>query len=223
MGQTSDFWELVDSNADVAPAGRGRVRLKGGVIQQSVNGGAWSTIGGGDVPLPAGVINAVADGASLTATFSGEVAGGIEVTGLIQTGTASGGGAQDVIYGLLPNGLKTNTTSNNGAGSGPTSANKGFTFYRMSTGVSRLFGIVFRMPVTQTNRGPRYWQCEINDTAGVIGTCDGYWLDETTPLTSLVFLAQYVDGSTSVFTNIVKVIPGYAGPSYIAWAAQGRP
>lgn len=41
MGQTTDFWEFVDSNADIAPVGRGRLRVKGGIVQSSVNGGAW--------------------------------------------------------------------------------------------------------------------------------------------------------------------------------------
>lgn len=47
MGQTTDFVEFTDSTTDLAPAGRARFRLHGGVIQQSVDGGAWATVGAG--------------------------------------------------------------------------------------------------------------------------------------------------------------------------------
>jgi len=44
MGQTQDFQEFVDSNADVAAAGRVRLRSKGAVLQQSVDGGGWVNV-----------------------------------------------------------------------------------------------------------------------------------------------------------------------------------
>lgn len=47
MGQTTDVLDFSDSTAEVAPAGLGRLRKSGGVLQFSVDGGAWADIGAG--------------------------------------------------------------------------------------------------------------------------------------------------------------------------------
>lgn len=46
MGQTQDFQEFIESQAALSGPGTARIRLFGGVLQQSIDGGAWSTIGG---------------------------------------------------------------------------------------------------------------------------------------------------------------------------------
>lgn len=47
MGQTVDFLEMIESAAGVSLPGYGRMRMNGGVLQQSIDGAAWAAFGGG--------------------------------------------------------------------------------------------------------------------------------------------------------------------------------
>lgn len=199
------------------PAGSGLVKVTAGVGGLAVSGTDY------DVPLAGAVVPIAADGASITiSSFSGAAAGGVRITGNIQTGTVSGGGGLAAIYSLRPNSSASNTFACNGGGLNY--VNKGLVILTVPTGVARLFNFEFFMPTTKIGLGPRAFSSSVLDSNLAATLMWGYISEDATDITSWLLTATYNDGSATVgFSNIIKVISGYTGVSRLTWAAQGLP
>ncbi len=166
------------------------------------------------------------DGAFLDAPCDGESAGGIQITGVIQSYVvpAGGGGATSLVYCADINAMITNSPSiapSNVSVTGDYNIALA-ALSEVAVGAQEYFQFTFTMPITRINRGPRAFTIATIHQGGGTSNMTGVWNDSTTPLTVVRMGFMY---NTLVATGgnpFLMALIGAGGITRIAILALGN-